>query len=94
MNTFLSVAAGTDEPAKFLEIIYKGGQSAGGDATDVAFVGKGITFDSGGISLKPGADMKGESVSSSLGGDCILIIVADHLDPCALFFLSRFSYER
>lgn len=59
MNTFLSVAAGTDEPAKFVEIIYKGAKK-GGDATDVAFVGKGITFDSGGISLKPGAGMKGQ----------------------------------
>lgn len=58
MNTFLSVAAGTEEPAKFVEIIYKGAKE-GGDATDVAFVGKGITFDSGGISLKPGAGMKG-----------------------------------
>lgn len=57
MRTFLSVAAGTEEPAKFVEIIYKGA-SGSGDATDLAFVGKGITFDSGGISLKPGADMK------------------------------------
>lgn len=48
MNTFLSVAAGTDEPPKFLEIVYKGDKQ-GGDAVDVAFVGKGITFDSGGI---------------------------------------------
>lgn len=55
MRTFLSVAAGTDEPAKFLEIIYKGATEGNKDETDVAFVGKGITFDSGGISLKPGA---------------------------------------
>ncbi|EPQ61358.1 hypothetical protein GLOTRDRAFT_125077 [Gloeophyllum trabeum ATCC 11539] len=55
MNTFLSVTKGTDEPAKFLEIHYKGGAP---DAQPIAFVGKGITFDSGGISLKPSADMK------------------------------------
>lgn len=56
MNSFLSVTHGTDEPAKLLEIHYKGASSK--DAQPVAFVGKGITFDSGGISLKPGAGMK------------------------------------
>jgi len=65
MRTFLSVAAGTEEPAKFVEVIYKGA-GKGGDATDVAFVGKGITFDSGGISLKPGADMK--AMRADMGG--------------------------
>ncbi|KAF9230292.1 peptidase M17, leucyl aminopeptidase, partial [Melanogaster broomeanus] len=52
MRTFLSVTKGTWEPAKFLEIHYKGA------AQPVAFVGKGITFDSGGISIKRGAGMK------------------------------------
>jgi len=56
MNTFLSVTRGTDEPAKFLEIHYNG--AADKSATPVVFVGKGITFDSGGISLKPAKDMK------------------------------------
>ncbi|KIY65934.1 hypothetical protein CYLTODRAFT_423874 [Cylindrobasidium torrendii FP15055 ss-10] len=55
MNTFLSVTHGTSEPAKFLEIHYTG---ASKDAQPLAFVGKGITFDSGGISLKPGNGMK------------------------------------
>ncbi|KAJ3828003.1 leucine aminopeptidase [Lentinula raphanica] len=56
MNTFLSVTHGTNEPAKFLEIHYKGAPQK--DAQPLAFVGKGITFDSGGISLKPGQGMK------------------------------------
>ncbi|KAG8996867.1 hypothetical protein FRB94_007997 [Tulasnella sp. JGI-2019a] len=56
MNTFLSVTHGTNEPAKFLEIHYKG--AADKSASPVVFVGKGITFDSGGISLKPSANMK------------------------------------
>ncbi|KAG2119215.1 hypothetical protein BD769DRAFT_1481710 [Suillus cothurnatus] len=43
---------GTDQPAKFLEM------RPSKDAQPLAFVGKGITFDSGGISLKPSADMK------------------------------------
>ncbi|KAF8587050.1 leucine aminopeptidase [Ramaria rubella] len=56
MNTFLSVTKGTAEPAKFLEIHYKGASSK--DSQPLAFVGKGITFDSGGISLKPPKGMK------------------------------------
>ncbi|KAI0311992.1 leucine aminopeptidase [Amylostereum chailletii] len=55
MNTFLSVTKGTSEPAKFLEIHYNG---APRDVQPLAFVGKGITFDSGGISIKPSAGMK------------------------------------
>jgi len=43
------------DPAEFLEIHYKGGDAG---AQPVAFVGKGITFDSGGISLKAGAGME------------------------------------
>ncbi|KIN94418.1 hypothetical protein M404DRAFT_35047 [Pisolithus tinctorius Marx 270] len=56
MRTFLSVTKGTDEPAKFLEIHYKGAPSP--NVQPLAFVGKGITFDSGGISLKPSSGMK------------------------------------
>ncbi len=53
MNTLLSVTAGTAEPAKLVIMQYKG---AGSDAP-VVLVGKGVTFDSGGISLKPGPAM-------------------------------------
>ncbi|HEY7023576.1 MAG TPA: leucyl aminopeptidase [Candidatus Limnocylindrales bacterium] len=54
MNSYLSVAHGSHEDAKFIVLRYQG---RGGDGYDLALVGKGITFDSGGISLKPGADM-------------------------------------
>ncbi|MGL4766859.1 MAG: leucyl aminopeptidase [Formosimonas sp.] len=54
MNSFLSVAKGSTEPPRFIIIEYKGGNPK--DAPTV-LVGKGITFDSGGISLKPGAAM-------------------------------------
>ncbi|KAG8970499.1 hypothetical protein FRC05_000607 [Tulasnella sp. 425] len=64
MRTFLSVTKGTSEPAKFLEIHYKG--AADKSATPLALVGKGITFDSGGISLKPPADMK--RMRADMGG--------------------------
>lgn len=55
MGSFLSVTQGTKEPAKMLEIHYKG---AGPSAPTVGLVGKGITFDTGGISIKPSANMK------------------------------------
>ncbi len=54
MNSFLSVAKGSSEPPRFIIMEYKGGKPK--DAPTV-LVGKGITFDTGGISLKPGAGM-------------------------------------
>ena len=54
MGAFLSVTAGTKEPAQMIVFEYKGGKK---EAPPIALVGKGITFDSGGISLKPGAAM-------------------------------------
>jgi leucyl aminopeptidase len=53
MHSFLSVTAGTDLPAKLILMQYKG---AGRDKP-IVLVGKGITFDAGGISLKPGPSM-------------------------------------
>jgi leucyl aminopeptidase len=54
MFSLLSVTAGTDEPAKFIIIEYKGGKTS---EKPYVLVGKGVTFDSGGISLKPGPKM-------------------------------------
>lgn len=53
MGSLLSVTAGTAKPAKLIVMQYKG---AGRDAP-VVLVGKGVTFDTGGISLKPGPAM-------------------------------------
>lgn len=54
MGSFLSVANGSDEPPKFIVLKYLAGKAK--DAP-VVLVGKGITFDTGGISLKPGSGM-------------------------------------
>lgn len=54
MNLFLSVSAGSSEPPKFLEITYNGDPSS---KKPIALVGKGVTFDSGGISIKSGSKM-------------------------------------
>ncbi len=54
MGSFLSVTRGSAQPAKLITIEYKGGDKK---QKPIALVGKGITFDTGGISLKPGAEM-------------------------------------
>lgn len=54
MGAFMSVTQGSDQPGKLIVITHKGGKPK--DAPHV-LVGKGITFDTGGISLKPGAGM-------------------------------------
>jgi leucyl aminopeptidase len=54
MGSFLSVTNGSDEPPRFIVFEYNGGKK--GEAPTV-FVGKGVTFDTGGISIKPAPDM-------------------------------------
>ncbi len=54
MHSLLSVAKGSHQPPKLIVLHYKGGKA--GDKP-VVLVGKGITFDTGGISLKPGEGM-------------------------------------
>lgn len=54
MGAFLSVAKGSAVPPRFIAIRYRGTNAA---LPPVALVGKGITFDAGGISLKPAANM-------------------------------------
>ncbi len=54
MGSLLSVAKGSVEPPKLIVLKYNGGSTR---QAPIALVGKGITFDTGGISLKPGAEM-------------------------------------
>eukprot|EP00163_Fabomonas_tropica_P009826 TRINITY_DN1972_c0_g1_i2.p1 TRINITY_DN1972_c0_g1~~TRINITY_DN1972_c0_g1_i2.p1 ORF type:complete len:317 (+),score=71.42 TRINITY_DN1972_c0_g1_i2:252-1202(+) len=56
MGAFEAVAKGSDEPLRFLDIEYNGAGDDG-KASPLCFVGKGVTFDSGGISIKPSAGM-------------------------------------
>ncbi|MEK6405465.1 MAG: leucyl aminopeptidase [Acidobacteriota bacterium] len=60
MGALLGVARGSDEPAKLIVLRYTPGESepAGDEADLIAIVGKGITFDSGGISIKPAEGME------------------------------------
>ena len=54
MHSYLSVAQGSRQPPQFIVLRHVG---RGGAGVDIAFVGKGITFDSGGISIKPAEGM-------------------------------------
>ena len=54
MGSFLSVSRGSEEPARMMVIEYKGGKST---EKPIALVGKGVTFDTGGVSIKPSPAM-------------------------------------
>lgn len=54
MNAFLAVAKGADSDPKFIKMEYHGTEK---NKKPIVLIGKGITFDSGGISLKPGTKM-------------------------------------
>jgi len=68
MGALLAVARGSDEPAKMIVIRYSGGRKGG---PTLALVGKGITFDSGGISIKPAQNM--EMMKSDMGGGAAVV---------------------
>lgn len=61
MGSFLSVAKGSDQPPRFIVMHYKGKDSAKASSKakpgPIVLVGKGITFDSGGVSIKPAGTM-------------------------------------
>ena len=54
MHSLLAVARGSHQPPKLITLTYKGGNP---NDKPIVLVGKGITFDTGGISLKPAAEM-------------------------------------
>src|SRR2546427_8468735 len=59
----MAVAQGSEQPLRFIELHYNGGAKG---AAPVVLVGKGITFDTGGISLKPAAEM--DEMKFDMGG--------------------------
>jgi leucyl aminopeptidase len=54
MGAFLSVSRGSRQPAKLIVLNYQGGEP---DSPPIVLIGKGLTFDAGGISLKPALGM-------------------------------------
>ncbi len=68
MGAFLSVAKGSMEPPKFIVLTYHGGKGE-----PIALIGKSITFDSGGISIKPGEGM--EKMKYDMAGGATVLAV-------------------
>jgi leucyl aminopeptidase len=66
MGALLGVTQGSVNPPQFVELDYQGA-----DTAPIIFVGKGITFDSGGISLKPADGM--EAMKNDMGGAAAVI---------------------
>ena len=64
----IGVGQGSDNGPRLVHLSYRGGK---GSSTTLALVGKGITFDSGGLSLKPAAAM--EEMKSDMGGAAAVI---------------------
>lgn len=68
MGAYLSVARGSVEPPKFIVLKYRGG-----NGSPIALIGKSITFDSGGISIKPGEGM--EKMKYDMAGGAVVLAV-------------------
>ena len=69
MGAFMGVAQGTDEPAKLIVLSYEG--DPGNPENNLGLIGKGITFDTGGISLKPPGGM--EAMKGDMAGGASVI---------------------
>ena len=69
MGSFLGVAQGSEEPPKLIVMTYRG--DPGNPGNNLGLVGKGITFDTGGISLKPAANM--EAMKGDMAGGASVI---------------------
>ena len=72
MGALLGVAQGSRQPPKFIVIQYKGKDAP---EIDVALVGKGITFDSGGISIKPSEKLE-EMKGDMAGGAAVMAAIS------------------
>ena len=68
MNALLGVASGSHQPPKFIILEYQGGKRG---ASPIVLIGKGLTFDSGGISLKP-AEKMDEMKTDMSGGAAVM----------------------
>ena len=68
MGSFLSVGKGSDKPPRFIELRHDGGKKSD---KPIVLVGKAVTFDAGGISLKPAGDMDEMNYDMSGGGSVL-----------------------
>eukprot|EP00127_Corallochytrium_limacisporum_P005865 Clim_evm10s214 gene=Clim_evmTU10s214 len=71
MGSFLSVAAGSEEPPRMVVLEYQGTGRSFSEEAPTVYVGKGVTFDSGGISIKPSAGMA--DMRADMGGSAAVL---------------------
>src|SRR5207247_10260768 len=71
MNALLGVAQGSDEPPALIVIRYRPAASQPGAGPHLGLVGKGVTFDTGGISIKPAEGM--EKMKYDMAGGAAMI---------------------
>ncbi|HLH12447.1 MAG TPA: leucyl aminopeptidase [Methylovirgula sp.] len=68
MGALLAVGQGSDRESRFVVMRWRGGDKKEGKSKPIAFIGKGVCFDTGGISIKPAAgmeDMKGDMAGAA-----------------------------
>lgn len=68
MGLFLGVSQGSDEPPKFIHLTYTGEADPENPNREIAFIGKGVTFDSGGMNIKFGKDSLIDVMKFDMGG--------------------------
>lgn len=71
MNSLLSVSAGSEQPARLIVLKYEPKKSTGKKGDLLAIVGKGVTFDTGGISIKPAEGMEAMKHDMTGGGTVV-----------------------
>ncbi len=77
MNALLSVGQGSSQPSSAVILRWDGTGGQGKQSGNLVFVGKGVCFDSGGISLKPGQgmeDMKGDMAGAAAVAGALLAL--------------------
>lgn len=72
MGALLGVSQGSQQPPKMIVLNYRGSNTA---EPDIALIGKGVTFDSGGISIKPSEGM-GEMKGDMAGGAAVMLAMS------------------
>jgi leucyl aminopeptidase len=81
MGALLGVAQGSARPPRLVVMQWRGAGKAAGESAPLAFIGKGVTFDTGGISIKPAAgmgDMKWDMAGSAVVIGLIHLLAARH----------------
>jgi leucyl aminopeptidase len=84
MGMYLAVAQGSDEEPRFIHLTYRPKGKSNGPKKKVALIGKGVTFDSGGLSLKPSNAMEDMKVDMA-GSAAVISAIAALADLGAPF---------